>query len=798
MVVTIGILLAMTLSGASPTARAVTPPTVARAPVASAASPSPSALPPIREGPNPASGGTSAWVNITPASGPSPPCGGDQALAYDPLLWEFVAFGGVIPCSGPGFAGGSTWTFSNGTWTNITASLPTAPAPRYGMAMAYDAADGYIVAFGGATSSGSAYGDTWTFNGTWNDITSSQTVSPPGVFNAGITYDPATGSVILLDGSTGSGNPNANGTWAFSGGLWAQVPATTLPPPLRSPGMFYDPLTSSILLYGGVGDGSNILDGTWSYADGNWTLLTPATSPPAVFDETAFFDGAGQRAILYGGYTLLPPAYSPVGGTWSFSNGNWTNISSSIVGSPLPLSSARAAWDPAQNWTMVFGGRTDQGLSDTTWAFPQSPVWALAPRLTTSATSVDLGHSINLTATPNGGTGPYTFVYTGLPPGCGSANSSTLACTPTENGTFPVMVNVTDSTDRSGSAEVSLVVNPALGLSLSVSATLVEPGQNVTFRATATGGAGGNVYEFQPTTPDCRQFVSTFVCDSSAPRTYNVSATVEDLLGVSADAGPITATVLAALTAQLSASDKIVDVGQSINVSVDALGGTGTYTVSYAGLPTGCATANLTTLSCAPDAPGNFSVVAHVQDTLGASALTAVLPIGVYPTLVASFVTPSPHLVVGTDFDMNATVSGGAPPLLLTWTGLPAGCDGVGEELRCLPTTPGTYSVHLSVLDRTGASVEANATVEVAAAPSQPSTSNSPSLFSDPLLWIALVVVGAAVVVGLVLLLRRRPPPPAPVSPVAATGPSGSSGATPTASSPDGSGWVVRGGPPPG
>ncbi len=354
---------------------------------------------------------TSAWVDLSSDSVATPPCGGDQGIAYDPLLWEFVSFGGVIPCTLPGFAGGYTWTFSNGTWTNLSASLPTAPSPRYGMAMTYDAADGYIVGFGGATSAGVPFNDTWIFNGTWVNVTNRQTTSPTGVFNAGVAYDASTSSVVLVDGFGLGGNVNA--TWSFSGGQWSQLHPTSLPPAIHSPGMLYDASTSSILLFGGVSIGGQIQSETWSFAGGNWTQLFPTISPPAVFDPTAFYDGVGQRPIVFGGYTQLPGSYAPVAGTWTFSNGNWSNISSSVTGSPSPRGSARAAWDPDQNWTLVFGGRASSvSLLDDTWGFPGAPLWGA--RLTSSAPSLDLGSSANLTATPNGGIAPFTFVYSGL------------------------------------------------------------------------------------------------------------------------------------------------------------------------------------------------------------------------------------------------------------------------------------------------------------------------------------------------------------------------------------------------
>src|SRR5215469_15862905 len=61
--------------------------------------------------------------------------------------------------------------FSSPTaWTNRTAGVE--PSPRWGAMAAYDAADGYLVVFGGIGNSHGALRDTWTWaNGKWTDRT---------------------------------------------------------------------------------------------------------------------------------------------------------------------------------------------------------------------------------------------------------------------------------------------------------------------------------------------------------------------------------------------------------------------------------------------------------------------------------------------------------------------------------------------------------------------------------------------------------------------------------------------------
>ncbi|MCI4360439.1 MAG: hypothetical protein L3J91_01930, partial [Thermoplasmata archaeon] len=187
--------------------------------------------------PTPASSAASSWVNLTPAA---PPSSYPMARAYagsdfDPDAQQVLLFGGLtygfglfndlwgyshgnwselagpttcahVACPparfAPGFAydlndheavlfGGlnltatgfvalnDTWVYSNGAWSNLTATAGAAPSPRYYAAMSYASAEGYVLLFGGTNLSGAIYGDTWTFShGTWTNLTAKLPQTP--------------------------------------------------------------------------------------------------------------------------------------------------------------------------------------------------------------------------------------------------------------------------------------------------------------------------------------------------------------------------------------------------------------------------------------------------------------------------------------------------------------------------------------------------------------------------------------------------------------------------------------------
>jgi hypothetical protein len=66
-----------------------------------------------------------------------------------------------------------------------------------------------------------------------------------------------------------------------------------------------------------------------------------------------------------------------------------------------------------------------------------------------------------------GGLSPYSYLWSGLPPGCATSNQSALDCAPSSYGTYTVNLEVTDRNGMSAFANATLVVTPAiLGFSL--------------------------------------------------------------------------------------------------------------------------------------------------------------------------------------------------------------------------------------------------------------------------------------------------------------------------------------------
>src|SRR2546426_4963709 len=134
------------------------------------------------------------------------------------------------------------------SWTNI---CTTGPPSRYGAGMVYDAADGYVLLFGGCCTGSPFLGDTWKFSaGSWTKLD----ISGPSArfLDAGMVYDAADGYVLLFGGQDASSARYLGDTWKFSAGVWTNL-AITGPSPRDDFGLAYDAADGYVVLYGGVG-----------------------------------------------------------------------------------------------------------------------------------------------------------------------------------------------------------------------------------------------------------------------------------------------------------------------------------------------------------------------------------------------------------------------------------------------------------------------------------------------------------------------------------------------------------------
>jgi hypothetical protein len=328
----------------------------------------------------------------------SPSSRGFATMVYDASDGYVLLFGGKNFTSSLA----DTWEFSGGMWKPITTA--TSPTPRFGASMAYDAMDGYVVLFGGNLRLGdhvtSLAGDTWTYvGGNWTDLNLTSASSPGVRWGAAMTYDDRDGYVVLFGGyGCNTGSACAFGllqdTWEFVSGTWTQLSPATPPGTRQAATMVYDEMDGYVMLFGGLGCSSgstctaNLLQDTWKFVGGAWTNLSiPSGSSPGIREDASMvFDSNDLYVVLFGGFGCSSGATCGSVGemqdTWEFVSGAWTQLA--MLDYPGVRLSAAIAYDPADNYVVIFGGfgcSTGTSCSSAplqdTWT-AQSGTWTLA------------------------------------------------------------------------------------------------------------------------------------------------------------------------------------------------------------------------------------------------------------------------------------------------------------------------------------------------------------------------------------------------------------------------------------
>jgi galactose oxidase-like protein len=321
--------------------------------------------------------GPGRWVDVN--GGPPPSARLWNGLAYDAADGYFVLFGGHENTS----ILGDTWVFRNGAWTNLTATVSPSPGPRYYPAMAWDPAERAVVLFGGSDGTHSL-SDTWFFaGGHWTNVSTAVGNPPAGRGYAAMTYDSAAQEILLFGGFNETNFREYDDTWAFQSGRWANLSSrlSAEPPGRPDAGFSDDPPDHGVLLFGGDGPGEHFLADTWLFAEGRWHNLTSVEtpSPSAREDPGAAFDGALSSVILFGGTTT--PGAPNLSDTWVFTGGDWANLSDLLSVFPPARGGAPMAYDPNAGSLLMFGGAGATLLSDTWIYYPGPPTPSPGPAL---------------------------------------------------------------------------------------------------------------------------------------------------------------------------------------------------------------------------------------------------------------------------------------------------------------------------------------------------------------------------------------------------------------------------------
>lgn len=438
-----------------------------KAPTSIAAVPSERWADEVRDGlPTPADvrpdgGPTPTWRNITSASTESPPPRDSGGMVYDSTDKYVVLFGGETAGVGIRYYN-DTWTFQGGRWSNITST--TAPSPRFGFQFADDPADHAVVLFGGRGAHGGEdyLNDTWEFQaGKWTNVT--KPVAPPGRFWGSMSYDNATGTVILFGGNEGlaPADEYTNDTWSFHAGVWTHLTPATSPPGRDDQNQVDDLADQAVFMFGGL-NSSGSLNDSWEYAAGAWTQVAPGRGPEDRAGPGLAYDNATGDVVVYGG----TPAGTDYYTTWLYHAGSWSAFSLSPT-PPAGTIWGQMTYDARDGYVLLFQGN---GEYNSTWNLTLTPGTSGPPLSVVASVQPTEGNvplEVTAKATASGGTGPYTYAWR-----FGDGNSSALGNTTYSYervGTFKVNLTVNDSARHSVNESWTVTVQKASSSSTSSS-----------------------------------------------------------------------------------------------------------------------------------------------------------------------------------------------------------------------------------------------------------------------------------------------------------------------------------------
>jgi hypothetical protein len=268
-----------------------------------------------------------------------------------------------------------------GHWTSISNTSRGPPTARQAFGMAYDPDIGAVVVFGGQNAGGGALGDTWEWaSGHWHQISAgtsrngSPAHSPSARWAPGLVYDPALHGVLLFGGQNGyisycGASCAFSDTWLFDAKGWHRL-SPSASPPAMSPGtqMVYDSLDHYVFLRSTVA-GAIPMKVVYSFANGTWTNLTSSVSgglPSGVF--WAADDIHDGYVLLFGNSTWT---CTGTGATWAYHAGVFTNLGANSSKIPTAyMGSGAIGYDPLAQAVVMTGGYTAScQVVDQTWMF---------------------------------------------------------------------------------------------------------------------------------------------------------------------------------------------------------------------------------------------------------------------------------------------------------------------------------------------------------------------------------------------------------------------------------------------
>jgi PKD repeat protein len=499
--------------------------------------------------------------------------------------------------------------------------------------------------------------------------------------------------------------PMATASALPSGATWTHLPSVNgAVPPLRTGATAaFDSWDGYYVLFGGCGRVCPLGD-TWVYLHGAWTNLTAnlTTAPPARSGASMVYDPSNLGVVLFGGKTASGLASD----TWVFRTGQWHELATANSYAPPARFGAAFAADLRDHEDVLFGGTNANGtvLGDT-WILSNGAWQSLA---TQSAPAPRTGAVSAFYPAPR-----YVLLFGGQ----GGAGQS-LADSWSFYGGAWQPISAAGSSQPAGRASATLNLDPFYNALMLVGGA-------------ANGTVMSDTWLFNE---GVWENLTSVIGRSPTPRSGAASA--YDLVdGYTLVFGGSVGTTLASaswifvhpLTAQITATPTTVAPGATVTFGAYAQGGIMPYRYIWH-FGDQSAPGNSTGATHAYATAGTYRAQLTVLDARNAQLISYTSITVAYPPLVLQL-TAVPSPIVATDnATFVATTFGGAGTLVFAWTGLPPSCGApTTSNVSCRFATPGSFTVSVTASDVHGDSASASTHLLVTALTTASLTAVPPS-----------------------------------------------------------------------
>ena len=310
-----------------------------------------------------------------------------------------------------------------------------------------------------------------------------------------------------------------------------------------------------------------------------------------------------------------------------------------------------------------------------------------------------VGNTLNLNSIPAGGSGIYSYSWTGPNLFAAATQTATIPGIAT-SGAGVYSMTVTDSHGCTGSGvTASVVVNTNPTISATATPNPICVGNTLNLNSTPLGGSGTyTTFAWNGPTAFSAATQNTTRAAIALTGAGIYTITVTDNHGCQGQGNTPSVTVNANPIVAATALANPICVGSTLNLNANPSGGSGTY-IGFAWTgPNGYTAATQTAAIPAITllGAGVYSVTVTDNNGCSGSNITAAVVVNPTPTISAT-ATPNP-ICVGSTLALNSTPVGGTAPYLYSWTGPGAFAAGTQNTTNPAITVggAGVYSVALT------------------------------------------------------------------------------------------------------